>query len=481
MKTQMKILFFTLILLFVAPFLIAQKGEMPISTSSKEALKFFKEGRVKLENFETSPAAELFDKAINLDSDFAMAYLLRSQSGGGYAIWKQNYDKAIELIDKATEGEKIRILYTQSAVNGDGEKRVEYLNKLLKLFPSDKRINNLAGTYYYSINDYKKAITYYNKAVKADKDYAPAYNMIGYSHLALNNYDDAEKAFQTYIKLIPDKAAGYDSYAELLLKKGDYDQSIIQYKKGLEIDPVFSYSLVGLGNNYIFKEMFDDARKYYQKYYDNSKNINGKFAALFWKAISFVHERQIDKAIETFEQRRMLAEQEKNQNVAINSIANQGFILIETGRIDEGIKYYEKAIGLIENSELASSEKENFNVNAVFWRSYFLAANNDLKKAEEVCEQCRTKIEKRKNPGELMGLHNLMGYIELHKGNYDKSIELFSKADPESPVTWYYTALAYKKNKNSSKAKEMFGKIKDCNQNSLALALYRNTIPAELK
>ncbi len=102
---------------------MAQVKEVPITTSSKEALNFFLSGRDKFENIEFAEAYAFFDKAIQLDPNFALAYLYRAQSGSGYNVFRQNLDKAISFIDKVSEGEKLLILYFQALYYGNGQKQ----------------------------------------------------------------------------------------------------------------------------------------------------------------------------------------------------------------------------------------------------------------------------------------------------------------------------------------------------------------------
>ena len=470
------------IMFFVLPItLLAQGKEIPITTSSKEALNLFLTGRDKSDNFETAAAAELFEKAIQKDPDFAMAYLHRAFSGGGYNVYRQNLDKAISLVGKVSEGEKLLITYSQVSADGNGAKQKEILDQLLKLFPSDKRVQETAGLYFYSNTDYKNALVHYTKATELDPKYAPAYNMIGYTQSALNNFKEAEKAFQAYTKLIPDSPNGYDSYAELLLKMGKYDESIAQYKKALKINPAFSFSIAGIGNNYIFKGDYATARKYYQEYFDKASTINDKFGALFLKATSFVFEGKTADAIKAFDEYRALAEKENLAPTVIWSYAYQGFILCENGNLAEGIKHYEKAFDLIDKSKFPEAEKENFAMNSMFWRLYYLTVNNELDKASVEEEKCRQKVASRKNPGEEMALGLFSGFLELKKGNYDKAIQYFAKADQEDPVNLYYTGVALSKKGDKQGASILFEKISKNNVNSMSLALVRNRAMEELK
>ena len=109
-------------------------------------------------------------------------------------------EKAFQLTDSVTEGEKYLLLAYKAFVGGDGAKQKEYLDKLLELFPSDKRVQFLTGQYYNNTKrDFTTALEYYNRAIDIDKKYAPVYNYIGYCNISLGNYDEAEKAFDESI------------------------------------------------------------------------------------------------------------------------------------------------------------------------------------------------------------------------------------------------------------------------------------------
>jgi superkiller protein 3 len=482
MKSFKKCLYVILTFAFIVPLeLSAQAKEVPVTTASKDALSLFLAGRDKFENLELVAAAALFDQAIQKDPDFALAYLYRSQSGGGYNVFRKNLDKAVALSEKVSEGEKMEIEYARESADGNGQKQKESLDKLLSAFPGDKRVQSLAGEYYYTINDFQAALNHFKKSSEIDVNYAPVYNMIGYSQSALNNFPEAEKAFQSYIRLVPNSPNPYDSYAELLLKMGKYDESIAQYKKALEKDPQFATSLAGIGNNYVFKGDFESARKNYQEYSDKSVSVNGKLDALFLKAVTYVHEGNKEQAVATFDQYRALAEKENLPTNSINSYAFQGFTATESGDPVSGMKYFDKATDLISKADLPPATRENLLTNSMLWRFYSLTANNDLDKAQAEYEKCKERIESRKNPNETMFLNSLLGLLEIKKGQYDNALKYFSQADNQDPWTWYFTAVAYEKKGDSENSEKLLDRITKYNVNSLNLAFVRNHAKEDLK
>jgi len=95
--------------------------------------------------------------------------------------------------------------------------------------------------------------------------------------------------------------------------------------------------------NYVFKNDYNKARTYYQQYYDKSFDINQKFVALWWKAVSYVYEDNISEAIKILDERSKLASENNAPNYVINGNNYAGVILIENGNIAEGEKYFNNA------------------------------------------------------------------------------------------------------------------------------------------
>ncbi|UCG63305.1 MAG: tetratricopeptide repeat protein [Candidatus Zixiibacteriota bacterium] len=62
-------------------------------------------------------------------------------------------------------------------------------------------------------------------------------NGIGYYLLNMERYADAIEVFRLNVETFPGSFNVYDSYAEALMKSGDVDKAIINYRKSLELNP----------------------------------------------------------------------------------------------------------------------------------------------------------------------------------------------------------------------------------------------------
>lgn len=449
-------------------------NEIPISTTSNEALQLFIQGRDLSENLKAPQAAALFDQAIEKDPNFARAYLYRAFSGGGYKVYRDNLSKAVELIEMVSEGEKHEILYSEAFADNDGVKEKVELDKLLELFPNDKRVHDLAGNYYfYTVQDYVKAEMHYKKVIELDPNFAPTYNSIGYMYKETEKYDDAEKSFEKYIKLIPDEANPYDSYAELLLLRGKYDESIEQYNKALKTDPEFVGAISGIGDNYVFMAQFDKAREYYQQYFDKALNLNQKMGALFLKAVSYVHEGNIDESIKTLEKRADFGVENNSPNYVVSSYLYALWALDEAGRFEDGETYLKKTDEFIRTAEMKEADRNTFKIYAGLDRSYHFAMTGDLNNAESDLKTFKQLVEQRQDPNEIQELYLRLGILETGKKNYETALDNFKKADKESPYVWFCMAVANEKAGNIEDAKKLYSKVGTYNENSMDLAIVR--------
>ena len=199
-----------------------EDGKIPITTSSCDARDNYLKGKELTNNLQRQEALVYFEKALQLDPEFALAYLEAGLAQANTEDIFEYIEKAVSLIDEVSEGEKLIILAWQAAINRNSEKQLEYIKQLEEKYPEDEYALYSLGNYYFSLHDFEKAIGYYKKIIDINKEFTPVYNQLGYAFRYLDKFDAAERAFKKYIKLVPEYANPYDSYGELLLKMGEY-------------------------------------------------------------------------------------------------------------------------------------------------------------------------------------------------------------------------------------------------------------------
>ncbi len=110
-----------------------------VTTSSLDALEAYSNGvRLRKEKGEAD-ALPYFQRAIELDPNFASAYVVLAEihsNSGEDALAQLNLRKAFELRDRATEHERLQIMATYYlVVTGDLEKAVQITRQWVRSYP----------------------------------------------------------------------------------------------------------------------------------------------------------------------------------------------------------------------------------------------------------------------------------------------------------------------------------------------------------
>lgn len=472
MKNNIAITFILLALMFSA-FISCQLQkdevqlkEMTITTSSEEALELFLEGRDLYFMTKNDSAAMLFDKAIELDPNFAMAYDFRAWSGTDNISRKKARKKAFDLIDKVSLGEKYWILFDDAWADNDYDNTIKYLDSFLLLYPEDKHGVYFAGAaHHYLAFDYEKALHYYDKTLELDEKFILAYVDKKNAQINLGQFDKAEKTIQQHIKLLPDEAIPYFSYGQLLTKLGRFDESIEQHNIALEKDPELKYTNYQLGHNYTLKGEYEKAREYYWKFTDQEDPETKKLGPLFFEAVTYLYEDTLGGFLNKFEEYRMIAEKNERWDEFIYSYIHSGTVFNLRHNTVEANKYYDKATDLIEQLPLNEKRHEYFEVFSGKCKYFLLLEEGRLKEAKALSGKIERDIrEKKVYPDPEKEINYLHAKYEMAQGNFDEAIGLFSKSYTDRIFPMYNMAKCYEKAGNKEKALEYYLKIKNFNE-----------------
>jgi eukaryotic-like serine/threonine-protein kinase len=178
-----------------------QKYDVPLmeaTTSSLEALKAYSMG-YKV-GTQLSPMAGLpyFQKAIELDPNFARAY---SAIGSAYNSEGETgrasdyYRKAYELREHTSDREKAGIEVTYfEFVTGELEKAIRAREQLLSAYAGTATEYNFLANAYSGMGQYAKSLEYYEKGIQLDpQNFAPRTNLAN-AFQALQRFDEARQA-----------------------------------------------------------------------------------------------------------------------------------------------------------------------------------------------------------------------------------------------------------------------------------------------
>lgn len=224
-------------LLLLVIFLLAIWSITPPSArpqaSEEQIEQSFRAGQDAMRRGEYARAAEQFKKVIALDPNLPEAKI---NLGLAYQSLYE-YDLAVRHL---TEGLRKRpslvgpsvIVAMDYLKLGAPDKAIPFLQRALKLDPSNRDAHEAMTLYYLSRDDFQGAAEEFRQLAVLNPDKAEAWFKLGHQYLDLA----ARLAFRG-ARLYKDSAWGHRFLGDLLFERGRWDDAVREYRKGLAIDP----------------------------------------------------------------------------------------------------------------------------------------------------------------------------------------------------------------------------------------------------
>ncbi len=186
-----------------------QKVALPrATTSSLEALKNYVEAKRARGSSQREEALALLEKALELDSDFALAH---AELGSIY-YWKndrakgeEHFTKALSLLERLTEREKLWIQAIVPAYRGNRDEATTKYKVYLRRYPDD----------------------------------SSGWHNLGHNYLMLHRYNEAIDAFTRVIEVNPNSWSSYINIASCYGGMEIHKKAIENYLEVLKINPKF--------------------------------------------------------------------------------------------------------------------------------------------------------------------------------------------------------------------------------------------------
>lgn len=252
-------------------------------TVSPRAYQLYLEGRGYYLNYNKPQnldnAIEAFNRAINIDSSYALAY-----AGLGQAqLIKYEQTKDIHLIERAIKSCNKAIAINDNLTSvkntlgyiyletGRYNEAKDEFQKVLEVDPVNSRAYNGRAEAFVKMGMIKEAEASYKEAIRMKPGYWNLYNGLGWFYYQQGRYRDAAAQFQQVITLTPNNSIGYLNLASMYYLLGQKDDAVKMWKKSLEIEPDYrAYS--NLAVVYFGEKKYKEAARMYEKIVGINKN-----------------------------------------------------------------------------------------------------------------------------------------------------------------------------------------------------------------
>jgi eukaryotic-like serine/threonine-protein kinase len=165
------------------------------TTSSLEALEAYSLGSKKNREGEVAASLPFYERAIQLDPNFAMAYAglgFQYVQLGETSLAVENFKKAFELRGRVSEQEKLNIesAYYWFAL-GDLEKASQAKEFLEQTYPRDTWAPSDLSVIYAQMGEYDKSLLKAKEALRRNPTYGPTYAILANAYINLNRLREA--------------------------------------------------------------------------------------------------------------------------------------------------------------------------------------------------------------------------------------------------------------------------------------------------
>lgn len=241
------LIFMTLVLVISSPGLLRAQGGSPVLSvveKKTSALDLNEKGVIELKAGHLLQAAELFQRALRLQSDLAVA---NSNLGATYNALGR-YQEAIDCLEQALRSKPN---YAEAHYNlGFAYLRLDQYRdavaaykEALRFAPNFAEAQNSLGVAYNNWGKRDEATRSYQRAIQLKPDYAEAYNNLGTVQAEMGHYKQAMASFRNAITIKPSLAVAHYNFGVALLQAKDRSAAIEQYKTLSDLSEVYATKL----------------------------------------------------------------------------------------------------------------------------------------------------------------------------------------------------------------------------------------------
>jgi serine/threonine protein kinase/Tfp pilus assembly protein PilF len=252
------------------------------TTTSMDAYNYFIKGREDFYDQYIKDAVTRLEKAVELDPNFAMAYLYLGYTYNNLVLDKKKaieyYEKAKALSEKVTERERLLIEAAYAEVIEENiEKWLEILNTVVEKFPREKQARVELCEYYRIAEMWPEVIKHAEIILALDPGRGDAYEELAFAYASTGDNEKALEYLQKGSATIPGDPRMNLTAGQFYVKTGKIDDAIRKFQDALDIKPDFPIQNF-LAYAYAMKEDYAEAIHWSSKFSENplSKGLEAK-------------------------------------------------------------------------------------------------------------------------------------------------------------------------------------------------------------
>jgi serine/threonine protein kinase len=204
-----------------------QKQSRPLdeaTTASLEALQSYTAGRSELAQGRSLPAVRLFQRATEIDPNFASAYYRMGvgyEVAGDMAHSAEYAKKAFALIDRASEYERAEITPYYYRATGEVDKEIDAWKQSVHDYPQNWIYHNQLGIIYVDNGQYEEGLKEAEEAIRLGSDSEAPYRRQLDAYICLDRLPEAKQVAEQLRRQKIGGARIHQRFLEIAYAEGD--------------------------------------------------------------------------------------------------------------------------------------------------------------------------------------------------------------------------------------------------------------------
>ncbi|HYF29500.1 MAG TPA: tetratricopeptide repeat protein [Chitinophagaceae bacterium] len=451
-----------IILLFVFPVNLKAQSLIPVTSKDPEAIALFRKAFHAADESETKEAEKLYLQALEKDTGFALAYMQLALLQGEFSKRTAYMTRAMQHINSVSEGERLWIL-GRNAFYGNGKREDEfgYFEKLVALHPEDAIAQYLYGymNHHHGRKNYAKAIEHLEKSVQLKPTYLTALDDLAFAYMEIQDFANAERVLLRLISLQPRKVNPRDAYGEMLLRSGRFHESIEAYRKALDIDPGYAWSIFGVATNLNFIDRHAEARAFLAPLLTTPLPERESYHLMHAYQCSYLDEGKVDSAILILKQHGAAAKQKNRFTQRFLALSNATRILFEHGDTIRGKEAYQELNAFVQNETQNEGLKKQTAALKLYYDAYALYIGGHTAEARRALE---AYVAAKGNADDQSKI--LLTKLHLREKDVAGAEAFLKQCDAGNPYVQFWLAKTYLLSKRSNEARTLLKKVAELNQ-----------------
>ncbi len=409
-----------------------------ITTGSPEAYQYFRRAyREHYAKAEYPECIELLEKAIRIDAEYAIAYLLLGAAYGNLGYdnkFEENIKKGFELRHRASE--RVSLFYEgyyyQQTQDRDDRKALAAFQKLLDLYPEEAMgLVHLGTMYYRNLEECDKALPILTKRINlAIRDRYPAsiaFVTLSDAYQYSGDYNRAEEALLSFFRNFSDNVVVRDRLVENCIYQRDFDRAHVEVERVRFIRPGHYKNFIRKGNIYFFQEDYSQAEFEYQKLVGN-REANVKNIGLSKLGALYLTLGRLQRSLDIHRAGLQLSQESGEKDWEFDHLLRTAYVHCCLGQNAAAQMDYATAWEIVGNSRIDEDK-----VLLLFNRGLLYVFEGAVDEAQREAEKIRSIVDAGINRNRIRYFHNLVGWIAFKTGDYALALDAMQQAISVAP------------------------------------------------